>query len=92
MLILFFLLLTTPVLAADCTTSFDQSCLSGRYDAQAIESNHDQRQEEIKTFEQEQEEGSTQAAEAAEKQQRREAAPRREERARNDIITLRQGG
>src|SRR2546427_4742851 len=57
---------------ADCSTAFDQSCLSSAYNTEAVAANHEQRQRSMEEMERHQ---------AEEEQQRRalEAATRQEE-------------
>lgn len=49
---LIFTLLASPTFAADCTTTFDASCLSGEYQAQEVEAEQLDRARELDTFQQ----------------------------------------
>ena len=64
---------------ADCSTSFDQSCLSSDYNAEAVSANHEQRQRSMEEMEryQAEEEKRRRALEAATRQE--EARLRRAE-------------
>jgi Skp family chaperone for outer membrane proteins len=42
---------TSAVYATDCTTSFDQSCLSGAYSGEQVEADHKRRQESLEAEE-----------------------------------------
>jgi hypothetical protein len=53
------LLGTTSAYAADCRTSFDQSCLSRDYDAEQVEADHQAAQEELEASQKAKDEQAT---------------------------------
>lgn len=54
--------------AADCTTLFDQSCLSSSYSGEQVEADHKRRQESLEAFQKAQEEQAIQDAKEEAKQ------------------------